>query len=779
MTSLSVGFSEPAAACAHLHTDGVPPPGSASAPLVDAVPVVAAKLRPPRLRDDELPREALVDALCAARVPVIAVRAGAGYGKTTTVRQWVGAEERAAAWVTVDGTDNDPVPLLRHVVRALAGIEPLPEVEAVLASDRPRVTAVALPRLAEALAGFARPFILVLDDVHVLTNPAVGELVERLVGILPERCTVVLVGRAMPPMRLTRHVVSDEAMVLRREDLAFTARESRAMLARTLPDLGPDAFGALVARTEGWPAGLYLSVLALKGAAAPEAVVERLTTTDTDLGTYFHEELMRGLDPDLRSFLVRTSILPRLSSALCDAVLGRADSAAVLRSLAASDNLFVVALEDGDADAYRYHHLFADLLLAELPFEAPGEEATLRVRGARWLADHGDADGAIHQAAAAGDLDLAASVLLRHLAELVQAGQTETLHRWMALFSDVEARRRPAVALGRGWACVVRGEFVDAGRWLEILDASASAGGAAGDRRLDLGRAALTMVHGRGGVLGVVAAAQSVLAGGPEDNPWWSTARLMDAVARPLADPSVDAPALCAAAEFATRGEPTAHAVALAHLAWAQLDLGQEAAGQAAIAQALAEVRAEGIEDYVLVIHVHAVAAYASARRGAVDAAAQAITFTCDLLRSLPEAVPRSRCHVRLVLAEAAFLLGDLARATRLVDEAEPLLRDEPDAVVLAAWVDRLRAVLTERRAVAVGVARLGITEAERRVLAELPTHRSLEEIGEVLYISRNTVKTHAVSIYRKLGVSGRSAAVDRARDVGLLDGQGVGTPSG
>ncbi len=228
--------------------------------------MVAAKLHPPRLRDDELPREVLVEALRAAQVPVIAVRAGAGYGKTTTVRQWIEVDERASAWLTVDDADNDVVSLLRHLVRALDGIEPLPEVEAVLASDRPRISEVVLPGLADGLAGFTQPFVLVLDDVHLLTSPAVGELLEWLVGVLPARSTVALVGRAMPPMRLTRHVVSDNAMVLRRGDLAFTARESHAVLARTVPDLSDDALEALIGRTEGWPAGLYLSVLALKGA---------------------------------------------------------------------------------------------------------------------------------------------------------------------------------------------------------------------------------------------------------------------------------------------------------------------------------------------------------------------------------------------------------------------------------------------------------------------------------------------------------------------------------
>ena len=191
------------------------------------------------------------------------------------------------------------------------------------------------------------------------------------------------------------------------------------------------------------------------------------------------------------------------------------------------------------------------------------------------------------------------------------------------------------------------------------------------------------------------------------------------------------------------------------------------------------EVRAEGIGDYTLVVHVHAVGAYACARREPPDRAREAILYALGVIESHARAVPRARCHTRLILAEAAWLLGDLELVTRLVDEAESLLTHEPDAVVLWDWVDRLRAARRVRRQQAALVDRLGITDAESRVLAQLPTHRSLEEIGEVLYISRNTVKTHAVSIYRKLGVSGRSAAVERAREVGLLDADRVVTPSG
>ncbi len=231
----------------------------------------------------------------------------------------------------------------------------------------------------------------------------------------------------------------------------------------------------------------------------------------------------------------------------------------------------------------------------------------------------------------------------------------------------------------------------------------------------------------------MAADARRVQEAGPEDNPWWATARLMEAVATPLADPEADAVALCSSAEFATRTDPTAHAVALAHLAWAQLQRGDVAAGDASIDRALAEVDAEGLAGYPLVIHVQAVAAYALARRGRREAASGLIVATHESLGALEQAVARARCHAWLILAEAALLLDDLALASVLLGEARPLLRHEPEAVVLSMWADRLRAGVDAGRRQATQVARVGITEAEARVLTELPTHRSLEEIGEVL----------------------------------------------
>lgn len=743
------------------------PADEGTRPVDRRSPVVVAKLRRPRLRPGELRRDRLVTFLSAAAVPVVAVRAPAGYGKTTTVRQWVEEDARPAAWVSLDAADNDPIRFLRHVVRAIDGVTALPDVEGLLAVEPPRVTAI-LPALATALSE-RPPMVLVLDDVHVVTEASVAALLEWLIGALPPESTLALVGRSAPPVRVTRHVAADDAVLLRREDLAFTRPELRSVVAGALPDLDAATVAGLYERTEGWPAGLQLSILAARAAPDPSAVLADLPRHAVDLGAYVHEELLRHLDSRLRTFLVRTAVLDRLSPALCDAVLGRDDSGAVLRSLAESENLFVVAHDD-DPEWLRYHHLFADLLLAELRAQTPALEPVLRERAARWLSAHGDPDGAVGQALAAGDWELAATLAHVHAHDLVQRGQITTIARWLDRFPAEQTRGSALLMLLHGWVDLVEGRPDDVARRLRLLDECHWEGPLPdGTPTLAVARASLAMLHAGGGVKQTAADARVVRDAGPAANPWWSTAWLFEAQSTVLADGGADAVALFGDAELAARGDTSTHLVCLAHLGWARLRAGDVAGGLAAADDAYRGLAAHRLEDYNLAVFVHAVHAYVSAHRGRRGDAQASSAQAERLLSTVGGGIPRAQVQTRLVLAEAALLLDDGEAAAALVTAAEPFLELEPDALVLWEWVDGLRERLSARRRRAGLVERHRLTEAELRVLAQLPTHRSLEAIGRELYISRNTVKTHAVSIYRKLGVSGRGAAVDRARALGLL----------
>lgn len=730
--------------------------------------MVVAKLRRPRRREGELTRRRLIETLVGVDRPVVAVRAPAGYGKTTAVRQWIDADRRLSAWVSLDAADNDPVRLLRHVVRAVDGVTPVSEVEALLALEP--------PPLVDVVSAFATalderdPIVVVLDDVQVLDEPSVVGLLDRLVGALPPGSALALVGRSVPALLLSRRVAGDDALVLGREQLAFTGPELRSVVAATLPGLADERVEHLFERTEGWPAGVHLSLLAAKAAPRPDVVLTDLPHRAADLGAYVHEELLRHLDPDLEDFLVRTSVLDRLSPALCDFVLGRGDSASVLRRLVDSENLFVVAHDD-EPEWLRYHHLFADLLLVELRASRPDLEPGLRRRAAEWHGAHGDPDAAVTQALAAGAPGRAAELAYRHVHSLVQHGSIGTIERWLRGFAPDEAHRHPLLMLLHGWLALGQGRVDDVRRWLDLV-AGASWDGPLpdGPPSLAVARASLAMLYSGDGVKQTARDAHLVREAGPGAGPWWSTACLFEANASALADRGADAVALYEDAEFAARGHPATHVVCLSHLAWARFRTGDDRGGFEAASAAYAGLWAHHLEGYNLAVHVHAVHAYAAARHGRRGDYEAGDERTHELIATLGPAVPRAQCQLRLVLAEGALLLGDTERADALVAAAEPFLAAEPDAVVLWDWVDALTSRLAERRRRQGAVDRHRLTDAELRVLAELPTHRSLEEIGRALYISRNTVKTHAVAIYRKLGVSGRSAAVERARVLGLVD---------
>ncbi|MCB1004178.1 MAG: hypothetical protein KDB35_08325 [Acidimicrobiales bacterium] len=730
-------------------------------------PVIPAKLRPPRARPGELGRERLVRTLLASDAAVVVLRAGAGYGKTTTVRQWADVDDRPAAWVSVDEHDNDPVRLLRHVVRALGGAAPLPEVEALLAAGPPAVHQQVLPALATALAR-RPPSLLVLDDADLIVDPPSVAVLEGIAAALRPGSALALLGQGSLSVRVGRRVAGGGALVLRHRDLAFDADECARLIARRLPEVAPAQVDLLAQRTEGWPAALQLVLLAAGPAGSLDSVLRDLPNQADDLTDYVHEELLRRLDPDTRDFLLRTAPLERLTAPLCDEVLGRSDSARLLRRLAESDNLFVVAHDD-DHQWYRYHGLFAQLLLADLRAAAPDDEAGLRRRAARWMAAHDDPDGAIAQAVAAGDLGLAAEIAYASIAGLVQRGLVVTLDRWCAWFPETAARRDPLLALLHGWADFVNGRPGVHG-WLELIEGLDRPGPLPdGTRSLEVARSGLAMLAGAGGVKATAAHAGAVRRAGVDGSPWWGTGCLLETNARLLIDPDLDGVALWERAELSSRGEPATHAVALSHLAWARYDAGDGAGADAAIAAALEGLRVHHLDDFVLAVHVHAVAAFAAARRGERERAVAEIATTERLLDEVALLVPRAQCENRLVAVEAALLVGEVERAQRLLGDAERQLAAEPDAVVLWDWVDDARERLADRVLRQRTVDRIGLTAAEERVLRLLPTHRTLQEIGRELYVSRNTVKTHVASICRKLGVSGRSAAVERATELGLV----------
>lgn len=718
-----------------------------------------------------LHRSALVERLTSAGASLVVVTALAGYGKSTLARQWVDADPRPVAWMTLHGDDDDPVILLRHVARAVSQIERMAAVEAALGMSEPQIERAVLPALEAALQEYGNPMLFVFDDLHRVTNPVSFELMERIIDASPGGSTVMLLSRNAPPVHLARRSLAGDVFELGQDDIRFTECEARIVLGESLPDIDETDVQALIEKTNCWPAGIQLAVMALKQSSNPALTLRTLWHTDKHLADFFRDELLAQLPVHTRDFLLDVCVLELLAAPLCDAVTDRTGSAEMLADLESSDNPFVARL-GSDSTWFRIHPAFGELLLAERRRAAADRESVLRKRAALWLAQHGQSGAAVAQALASGDDDFAAQIIYGEVHHAIARGETASLAQWVGTFRPEDVLRHPLLALSYGWLEWGCGRWTEAGYWLEAVesmrddaaDPHESEPLSADTVSIDVATAALRMISGIGGVRQTAKSASVVLDAGPDGSPWWTVAHLIEANALYAAGELVDVVATFTAAEVATRGNPVAHVVALSNLAIVLLAEHNDDHGQDLVRQAETEARAEGIAGYIHVGTMHCAASLAAAhRRDPAESLAAANRI--EQLLATQRAAPRGMAQGRLVLTQAALLRGDTPAARTNLAEARALLESEPDAVELHRWASQL----SERVSRSLDTTLESLTAAELRVLELLPTHQTLNEIADHLYLSRNTIKTHTVAIYRKLGVSGRGDAVDTARALALL----------
>ena len=342
--------------------------------------------------------------------PIVSVVAPAGYGKTTLLSQWAERNGQAFAWVSVDDRDNDPKVLLTYVAKALDAVQPVGgRVFDALASPASSVPGSVVPRLGAAFASMTVPVVLVLDDVHLLHNRECRAALSILADHVPAGSRLALAGRHEPPLRIPRLRAEGRIMEIGPGDLSLTREEAASLLHDAEVALRDDDLAELHQRTEGWPAGLYLAALAIREGGSPGSVAASFGGGDRLVSEYVESELLARIPQQRRMFLTRTAVLERMSGPLCEAVLDIGGSAAMLADLARS-NLLLVPL-DRRGQWYRYHHLFRDVLLAELEREAPGLIPVLRRRAATWYRRNGLPEEALGYSMAAGDVDGAARLV--------------------------------------------------------------------------------------------------------------------------------------------------------------------------------------------------------------------------------------------------------------------------------------------------------------------------------------------------------------------------------
>ena len=663
---------------------------------------------PPPARRGVVARTALVTRLCAADAPVVTIVAPAGYGKTALLLQWVERDRRPSVWPGAD-------------------------------------------EVADAIARASGPTLVVLDGVA----PPAG--VETLAAALPAGSTLALAARREPALPLARMRAEGRLLELGADDLAFTRREAQSLLRHAgvlLP--GPEA-AELERRTEGWPVGLSLAALSLRSGGDPWT----FAGDDRYVTDYLRAEVLDRLTPSVRAFAMRISVLERMTPAMCDAVLERKDSARRLEALERA-SLFVVPL-DRSRRAYRYRRLVREFLRAELERHDPELARELNRRAAAWCEANGAAEAAIDHAAEAGDLDEVALLASRPALPAYQEGRVVAVERWFRLLAGLSTLdRHPDLCVAGSWIHALRGRAADSHRWAD----AAERGLAADDPRRRLLRA-LRCCDGAAQMLDDATAACAALEPGSH---WQPTALLALGAARRLAgdEDAADAALAHAVEAAAAAGAADTQVTALSARSLVAAQHGTHAEADALVRDADAVAGSGRL-------------GASAARALQLAASARAALYRCDRERAsadvahagklrplLTHAAPWLSVQAGVELARAQLALADVEAARSMLNEVEAILRIRPGlgALVEEAAVLRAQVCALEEPD---GRWASSLTSAELRLLPLLGTHLSFREIGERLFVSRNTVKTQAISVYRKFGVSSRSDAIARAVELGLV----------
>jgi LuxR family transcriptional regulator, maltose regulon positive regulatory protein len=726
--------------------------------VVEPGRIVASKLSAPPLRPGIVDRPRLLDVLLAVPdAPIVLMSAPAGYGKTTLLALWRARDERPFAWVSLDAADNDPVGLIIAVLEALGTVLELDSgLRDALAVPDPPLEEVVLPSLADAWLDCERSFVLVLDDLQLVTNSrchaAIGYLGERM----PPGCQLALATRTEPALPVASLRAHGQLAEVRATELSLQTAEAGAVLSAAGVRLAGDRLERLVERTEGWPAALYLAALSLRGREQPDDFVDRFAGTTRHVADFLTEDVLARQPDDLIDFLLHTCVVEELTGSLCDALTGETDGEATLRELERT-NLFLVPLDE-ERIAYRYHHLFVHYLRAELARRDPALVFELHGRAWRWYREHGLVSRAVTHAQAAGDTDVAADLVAGGWLEMTERGQFATLRNWIAGFDDSEIEAHAPLAVAAAWVTGLAGEGERAARFADAARHGSWSGPMPdGCASLESSLAILSCAFGLGGLSGMRAAGRLVDDVEPVTSQWRPLGLVVYGASLTLeGDFATARRVLDEAVRLAPEGTPI-RSFGLSYLALLDLHEGDEerALDHARHAYVIAEQ--PGLRNYLPSVGAFAVSAHLLSRRGDLDAAAVAVERTYDLMPKLTEAYWWQMIESRILLGPALAALGRTEEAEARLDEAATLLETHRDAGRLHEWRDKAAREVRGRRG-----RSDELSEAERRVLRLLTGDLSLREIGRELYLSQNTVKTHTRSIYRKLGVSSR-AEVRRA----------------
>ncbi len=698
--------------------------------------------------------------------------APAGYGKTTLLAQWAECKRPRLAWVSADNRDNDLAVLLSYLAVAIDRVERIdPAVFRALASPGQAVSAV--PQLASAIASLRRPIALALDHAEAISNPECLDAIAELALSMTAGSQFAIASRSNLELRAARLRAQGGIAEISAEDLAMGRPEASALLAAAGVDLEGGGIEEIMRRTEGWPAGLYLAALAMKAGSPGTDAGFSFTGDDHYMGDYLRYEFLDRVSRAEVTFLTRTSILERMSGPLCDATLGKKGSTRVLEQLE-SRNLLVIPL-DRRRDWYRYHQLFRELLYAELQRREPDVIPKLHSRAAEWYEANAMPEAAIEHGQAAGDANLVARLVLNNMQPVWAGGRVDTALRWIDWLEDKTwVEHYSAIAVHGALIFALLGQPGGAERWAGAAERSADEHSSSAEVLPDGNTLPGTLAYLRAllcrhGVGEMRHDAQIALPGLSPASPYRATMLHTEGVSYLLeGDPDRAEPILAHAVDVAmSAGTLPVVAMVLAERGLAAIEREDWRSAEALAEQALTIVEDGHFDHYWTSALVYAWGARMAAHRGDITRARQYVGRAARLRPLLTYALPVVSAQTLLELARTYIALGDSSGAQTVLRQAQDIFQQRPDLGVLPEQAATMRATLGTITSGASGASSL--TTAELRLLPLLPTHLTLSEISQRLFVSRNTVKTQVTAIYRKFGVSTRSEAIGRMHELGLL----------
>lgn len=730
--------------------------------------LIHVKLSIPQVRPGMVSRAALIDRARASDAVAVGVMAPAGYGKSTLMAEWAGRENRRVGWITLDRRDDDPSALL--FLLASAYERAVPEqagVVATLSGLGLSALGRGAPRLASTFSQAPVPFVLLLDDLHELRSPACHDVLGVVLSGMPRGSQLAAASRAEQP-HLPRLRAAGQTIELHAPDLALDASAVQRIFSSARVDLTTDQAVVVTERTEGWPVGIYLAAMIARDARQAKWTV---SGDDRFVADYLYQEALSRLDSGIQRFLRRTSVLHQLHGPLCDALLGESDGQDRLRALEDA-NSFLIPL-DRRREWYRYHPLFREFLLGELRRFEPELIEKLQVRAADWYQSNGSKVMALEYLLDTSQRERCVQLVTELVLPTYSSGQISTVQRWLAALGEESIRGYPPLVVLAGWVHALSGRAAEAQRWAAVAeDATFEPVPLDGTASFESSRAMLRAMMCANGPERMLADAEFAVAQEAPWSPWRDTALILTAMAQQLRGDIERAGALYTETSSVglELGNTDTVLFSESQLALVAMDQGRWDAAANHLDLAMRVVDDNQLHDYSITIVTFAAAARLAVHTGDIETANRELTRAMRVRPACTYALPHLSVQGRLQLAKIYWARGDQRGARHLLHEIDDILLHRPLLGVLLDTVEEFRGLVSSRSGAGVAGAP-PLTPAELRLLPYLQTHLSVAEIGERLFVSRNTVSSEMASMYRKLGVTSRSRAVEQATTIGLLGG--------